>query len=128
MSDSAWKILVVDDEYVFCRSLKKYLEKKGYRVLVATDGSHALDLVAEESPVLLTLDIRMPGLNGYEVLKKLRQLAPEMPVVVITAVDVPRMEEMLEHSGAREVLQKPINLEQLGRIIADLLGAPEKPS
>ncbi|ADH87063.1 response regulator [Desulfurivibrio alkaliphilus] len=121
MSADKGKILIVDDEYVFCKSLKQYLDKIGYQAVVATSGEHALDLAQEEVPDLMTLDIRMPGLNGYEVLSRIRRLAPEMPVVVITAVDVPRMEEMLQHSGAQAVLHKPVNLEEVRRVLEQLL-------
>ncbi|MDF1615464.1 response regulator [Desulfurivibrio dismutans] len=125
MSADERKILIVDDEYAFCKSLKQYLDKLGYQAMVATNGEHALDLIREEAPELMTLDIRMPGINGYEVLNKVRHLAPEMRVVVVTAVDVPRMEEMLEHSGAHAVVHKPINLEELRRVIDKLLPAPQ---
>ena len=115
------KILIVDDEYAFCKALRKYLEKIGYEVLVATDGDHALDLIAEAAPDLMTLDIRMPGTNGYEVLNKAKHLAPATKIVVLTAVGVPSMEEKLEHSGAHAVLRKPVNLEQLRETVAGLL-------
>ena len=118
------KILVVDDEYSFCKSLRIFLEKSGYEVIVATNGEHALDIIKEDSPAIMTLDIRMPGMDGYEVLNKAKRLAPDLFIIVITAIDVPRMEELLEHSGAHVVLRKPINLGELSqtidRFLADL--------
>ena len=86
------KILVVDDEYVFCRSLKSFLDKLGFETLVATNGEHALDIVKEEKPAIMTLDIRMPGLNGYDVLQKVKRLYPDLFIIVVTAIDVPNME------------------------------------
>lgn len=115
------KIMVVDDEYAFCKSLKQFFAKLGFAVVIATNGEHALDLLAEERPDLMTLDIRMPGMDGYEVLNRAKHLAPEMPIVVITAIDLPRMEEMLERSGAQAVLRKPIDLRNLQNIVAQLL-------
>jgi len=115
------KILVVDDEYAFCKSLKQFFAKLGFAVVIATNGEHALDLIPEERPDLMTLDIRMPGMDGYETLNRVKHLAPEMPIVVITAVDVPRMEEMLERSGAQAVLRKPVDLHEVERTIMQLL-------
>jgi len=111
------KILIVDDEYAFCRSLKIFLKKLGFETLIATNGEHALDIVMEEKPAIMTLDIRMPGLNGYEILQKVKRLHPDLFIVVVTAIDVPNMEEMLEHSGAHALLRKPIDLQELSNTI-----------
>lgn len=120
MSDKK-TVLIVDDEYSFCKSLKTFLEKIGYEVLVTTNGEQALDLIKSERPAVMTLDIRMPGMDGYEVLQKAKRLNDTMPIVVITAIDVPRMEEMLERSGAHAILQKPIDLRELQATIQRLL-------
>ena len=115
------KILVVDDEYAFCKTLRQFFVKLNFEVVIATNGEHALDLIRDERPDLMTLDIRMPGLDGYEALNRAKHLAPEMPIVVITAVDVPRMEEMLERSGAQAVLRKPVVLHKVERTVKRLL-------
>lgn len=115
------KILIVDDEYTFGKSLKVFLEKKGYEVLVTTSGEQALDLLKEEKPALMTLDIRMPGMDGYEVLQKAKRINEDMYIIVVTAIDVPRMEEMLEHSGAHAVVQKPVDLKELSARMEELL-------
>ena len=116
------KILIVDDEYAFCRSLKIFLDKIGFEPLIATNGEHALDIVKEEKPAIMTLDIRMPGLNGYDILQKVKRLDPELFIIVITAIDVPNMEEMLEHSGAHALLHKPIDFQKLSDTIYGFVG------
>lgn len=116
------KILIVDDEYAFCRSLKLFLEKIGFQTLIATNGEHALDILKEEKPAIMTLDMRMPGLNGYEILQKVKRLHPELFIIVVTAIDVPNMEEMLEHSGAHALLRKPIDLQELSDTIYGFVG------
>ncbi len=63
------KILVVDDEYLVCRTIKEYLVRLGHEVMVTTNGEHALDLLREEGPDVMTLDMRMLGINGYYVLE-----------------------------------------------------------
>jgi len=116
------KILIVDDEYAFCRSLKIFLEKIGFVPLIATNGEHALDIVKDEKPAIMTLDIRMPGLNGYDILQKVKRQDPDLFIIVITAIDVPNMEEMLEHSGAHALLHKPIDLQKLSDAIYGFVG------
>ena len=120
MSNKA-KVLIVDDEYSFGKSLKTYLEKSGYEVLVTTSGEQALDIIRDEKPALMTLDIRMPGMDGYEVLQKAKRMQEDMKIIVVTAIDVPRMEEMLAHSGAHAVKQKPVDLQDLTAAIQSLL-------
>jgi DNA-binding response OmpR family regulator len=112
----------VDDEYAFCRSLKLFLEKIGFQALIATNGEHALDILKEEKPAIMTLDMRMPGLNGYDILQKVKRLHPELFIIVVTAIDVPNMEEMLEHSGAHALLRKPIDLQKLSDTIYGFVG------
>lgn len=116
------KILVVDDDYSFCKFLKEYLARLGYAVTISMNGEQALDLIREEKPDLMTLDIRMPGVNGYDILEKLRQETSPPQVVVISAIDTPEMEEQLTRSGAHAVLHKPVNLGDLGQTVKGLLG------
>ena len=116
------KILIVDDEYAFCRSLKIFLEKIGFQTIVTTNGEHALDILKEENPAIMTLDIRMPGLNGYDILQKVKRTHPDLFIIVITAIDVPKMEEMLEHSGAHALLRKPIDLQKLSDTLYGFVG------
>jgi len=115
-------ILIVDDEEAFCRSLKIFLEKIGFKALIATSGEQALDVLAEEKPAIMTLDMRMPGLDGYDVLQKVKRLDPDLFIIVITAINVPNMDEMLEHSGAHALLHKPIDLQKLSDTIYGFVG------
>ena len=85
------KILVVDNHPMVLKLITNLLEKDGYEVRAAGDG-------------LSALDIRMQGLNGYDILQKVKRLDPDLFIIVVTAIDVPNMEEMLEHSGAHALL------------------------
>ena len=116
------KILIVDDESAICMLLKTYLERLGFETFVATNGEQAFDILREENPAIMTLDMRMPGLNGYEVLQKVKRRHPELFIIVVTGIDVPNMEEMLEHSGAHALLHKPIDLQKLSDIICGFVG------
>ena len=121
------KVLIVDDESAICDLLKTYLEKLGFQAFIATNGEQALAILREEEPAIMTLDIRMPGLNGYEVLQKVKRRHPELFIIVVTGIDVPNMEEMLEHSGAHAILRKPVDLQKLSDAICELVGVCCKP-
>ncbi|MBI5177995.1 MAG: response regulator [Nitrospinae bacterium] len=113
MSGEKQKVLIVDDEYSFCKNLKTFLVKEGFDVQMTTNGEQALDMIRDEKPDLMTLDIRMPGMNGYEVLEKLRFDAKDLAVIVVSAIDIPDMEDRLMHAGAKAVVHKPVDLKLL---------------
>ncbi len=79
-----YRILVADDEAEIRDFLRLYLEKDGYEVLEASDGMEALEKVKKESPDLLILDIMMPGLDGYRVLRNIRE-SSNIPVIMLSA-------------------------------------------
>ncbi len=118
------KVLIVDDEYTFCKFLKAFLEKRNYQIIFTTNGEHALDIIKDESPDLMTLDIRMPGIDGYEVMKKAKTIVATMPIIIISAIDVPDMEESLKSKGASAVFTKPADLDQLLETIKKLTAVP----
>lgn len=113
------RVLIVDDEYLFCKNLREFLKKKGYAVDITTNGEQALDMVKESAYDVMTLDIRMPGLSGYEVLEKLKWDRKNMKIVVVSAIDIPDMEDRLIHAGADAVLRKPVDLARLVRSIEE---------
>jgi DNA-binding response OmpR family regulator len=113
----AGSILVVDDEPPIRELLKKYLSTRGYQVRVAAGGQQALDLVDQKSPDLIVLDVHMPGMNGIEVLRRLRAKNYAGGVLLLTAsVDETLLREGLE-LGSVDVLGKPVDLERLELVI-----------
>jgi len=116
------KILIVDDEYTFCKALKAFLEKNGFDTIFTTNGEQALDMIEEEKPDLMTLDIRMPGIDGIEVLERAKAIVPSLPVIVVSAIDMPKMVESLKTQGAREVFYKPVNLQELLKAVKEIAG------
>ena len=106
-------ILVVDDEAQLCDILTQYLSRHGYRVLSAQDGPTALSLAERERPHLIVLDINMPGMNGVEVLRKLRAKRYEGGVMMLTGVrDEDLLKEVLE-LGSIDIVGKPADLERI---------------
>jgi two-component system alkaline phosphatase synthesis response regulator PhoP len=84
-STAAKKVLVVDDEKDFLFTMEYWLKSKGYEVKTATDGFKALEAIKTFSPNIILLDINMPGMDGVETLKRIRDIDKDIPVIIITA-------------------------------------------
>jgi len=85
MDDKNIKVLVVDDEEDFRKLLSFWLNSKGYNVLAASDGSSAIQLVKEEKPDVVFMDLRMPVMDGIEAVKRIREFDKEVPIIIISA-------------------------------------------
>ena len=79
------QVLLVDDEPDFVESMSLWLESKGYSVAVASNGEQAIRTIKERTPHIVFLDIKMPGMDGIEVLKRIRVFNKKLPVIIITA-------------------------------------------
>lgn len=122
-------VLVVDDDEAICDTVEDGLHLAGYRTARAADGARALDLVGELRPDLVILDVNMPRLDGFKVLRRLRDSGSQVPVIVLTArherADVVNGLKL----GADDYVDKPFGLEELllrvgavlrrGRTVAD---------
>ena len=118
--DNARTILVVDDEESIRFLYKEELEDEGYRVITASDGEEALRKVRKDKPDLITLDIRMPGMDGIEVLHRIRDMDKEIPVIMSTAYGEYRNNFNVWASNA--YVTKTANLDELKENIRRLLG------
>jgi CheY-like chemotaxis protein len=110
-------ILVVDDEEAVGYVFERYLAIKGYRVSVATSGQQALERFQQEAPDLVITDYKMPGMNGDELLRRLRALRPGLPAVMISANPIevgPTLEQVV-------FFPKPVSLETLVRHLEAVL-------
>jgi len=81
------RVLIVDDDENIGRLYKEELEDEGYEVFLAPSGEEALRIFGEIKPDIVTLDIRMPGINGIEVLRKIKEFNNKLPVIMCTAYD-----------------------------------------
>ncbi|MBI2189170.1 MAG: sigma-54-dependent Fis family transcriptional regulator [Acidobacteria bacterium] len=100
-------ILIVDDEVAVCELLSRLLRRQGFVCINATDGQQALSVITRESVDLMLLDIRMPGLDGFEVLERARIVDPDLRVVMVTADGhVPDVVTAMRH-GAHDYVVKP---------------------
>ena len=116
-------ILVVDDEESIRFLYREELEDEGYRVITASDGEEALRKLRKEAPDLVTLDIRMPGMDGIEVLHLIREMDKEIPVIMSTAYGEYRNNFNVWASDA--YITKTANLDELKENIGRLLGEQE---
>jgi DNA-binding response OmpR family regulator len=110
-------ILVVDDESPVCELLQRFLSLRGYRVRAANDGPQALASVEQEVPRLIVLDMNMPGMNGVEVLRKLRERKYAGGVILLTTGQDDKLLEEALDLGSVDVMGKPVDLERLALAI-----------
>ena len=111
------KLLVVDDELGICDFLRGFFAERGYDVLIANRGEEALRLIAEEEPKIMLLDIRMPGMNGIEVLRKAKEEHPDMKIIMVTAIENDDMINLALQYGAEDYIIKPFSLEHLEKLV-----------
>ncbi|MBI3809247.1 MAG: response regulator [Nitrospirae bacterium] len=120
-------ILIVDDEPEIVELVGEFLERRGYRVKTAINGEDALALVEKKPPDLMLLDIYMPGMNGVDVLRRLKAQQSPVGVIMLTASQEERLLQEVLDLGAFDVLSKPVNLDQieLAVMVKLLLSAKE---
>jgi DNA-binding response OmpR family regulator len=108
-------ILVVDDEANIVDLAALYLEQEGFRVQSASDGAKALEMIARQPPALLVLDLMLPGVDGWEVCRRVRsgKVAPDLPIIMLTARDDDVDKIVGLELGADDYVIKPFNPREL---------------
>ena len=117
------RMLVVDDSPTICAVLGKMLRQDGYAVLKATDGKEAIELARNERPALIFLDIVMPGMNGFAVLRALRHdpLTRDIPIVMISGNPQATEQFYVQRFGADDFMQKPFDRDEVYLRIGQLV-------
>ena len=113
-------VLIVDDEAEFATTLAERLKLRGYEASVALDGESALKRLESVHADIVLLDVMLPGMHGIEVLRRIRELKPELPVILLTGQAGAKdgIEGMKQ--GARGYLGKPVDLGELLEVFASL--------
>jgi two-component system response regulator (stage 0 sporulation protein F) len=117
---SPLQVLVVDDEQSICLLLQDVLTRFGHNVATCQDGESALTVAQERSFDLILLDIRMPGMDGLEALRRLRRSQPEAMFVMITGYAKDDVIDQALQSGASACLCKPFSLAQVKKLLDDV--------
>ncbi len=112
------RILLIDDEIAFVRNVSELLKRRGYEVSIANSGMEGVRMLQENNCDVVVLDLRMPGLSGIEVLKKIRTEKKTAPEVIIMTgfATIDSATECLEH-GAFDLVSKPIKIQDLAERI-----------
>lgn len=107
------KILLLEDDYTYKESIKELLEEMGYEVDDFDDGEAALDALFEKSYQLALLDIRVPSIDGYEILKEVRKAKRDLPIILITSLTDINNLSLGYELGCNDYIRKPFSLKEL---------------
>jgi two-component system response regulator AtoC len=120
------RVLVIDDEIHMCESLCEILESEGLEAMHSTEPLKALQLISEKNVDLVFLDIKMPGMNGIDLLKCMKAVAPVTPIIIITGY--PSIDNIVQSMklGASNVFSKPPNIDSLIKEVKTLLDSRVK--
>ena len=122
------KILIVDDEPAIRFLISATLEDEGYELFEAADGLEASELIQENRPDLVILDVMMPGLTGYELCSRIKQdpVTQKIQVIMLTAKAQEQDKLQSRQAGADYYLRKPFSPMELTQVVADLLQKTEQ--
>src|SRR6201997_74497 len=120
-------ILIVDDDYELSDGIRAVLENQGHKVLQARDGQQGKNLVYQQRPDLVILDMMMPRMGGYPVLEHFKGKADAPPIIMITANEGSRHKAYAEYLGVIDYIRKPFAMERLLESVErGLSSTPEK--
>lgn len=111
------RVLLVDDEREFVQTLSERLELRDMGSAVAYDGESALTLVAEDDPEVMIIDLKMPGIDGMQILKQVKTTRPEIEVIVLTGHGSESDRKRCMQLGAFAYMQKPVDIDELSEIL-----------
>jgi len=124
MKSTAPYILVVDDEQDTCANLQDILTDLGYRVDVAYDGPSALELVEQKPYDVALLDLKMPGMDGLELYRRIKKLRAGTVAIIVTAYAASDTAQSALQAGAWEILPKPVDFPRLLALVEEVSGQP----
>jgi two-component system response regulator (stage 0 sporulation protein F) len=113
------KILIVDDQYGIRILLNEVLQKEGYETFQAANGVQALDLFAKHSPDLVLLDMKIPGMDGIEILKRMKEINENVKVIVMTAYGELDMIQETKELGALMHFAKPFDIDEIRQAVKE---------
>ncbi len=115
-------ILVVDDNQDLLETFAMILKRRGYQVQTAVNGISAVDKFKKQNFDVTLMDIVMPEMNGVDAFKKIKQMQPEAPIILMTAYSDEDLVQNAKDEGVRQILHKPIHIDQLIELINEVSG------
>lgn len=113
------KILIVDDQFGIRILLNEVLQKEGYDTFQAANGIQALEIVKEHSPDLVLLDMKIPGMDGIEILERMKEVEQDIRVIIMTAYGELDMIQKAKDLGALTHFSKPFDIEDIRRAVKE---------
>ena len=113
------RILIVEDDRLSMKLLSDFLSAHGFKILKTSEGLEAINLARDEHPDLILMDIRLPGISGFEVTRLLKQdnQTKAIPIIAVTAFATPGDEKKALESGCAAYITKPVKVDELLRTI-----------
>lgn len=120
------KILIVDDDVTITQLLKTLVKMEGHAPTTVNDSTRAIEIASSVNPDLITLDLMMPGLTGFELCELLHQdpKFANIPILIVSARDDPESKERALKAGAKDYLTKPFGADELMQKIKELTNSP----
>lgn len=117
--DGPKRIMLVDDEKEFVQTLSERLKTRQLDSSIAYSGEQALEMADQETPEVIVLDLMMPGIDGIETLRRLKQTHPDVEVIILTGHGSERERQAAEELGAFAYLRKPVDIDDLARVMRE---------
>ncbi|MGV1100538.1 response regulator [Thiovibrio sp. JS02] len=117
MTQEICRLLVVDDEAIVGKRLKQVFSKIGFEIETYTEAAPAMAAMAEKPFDVVVTDLKMDGMDGMEVLRRVRSMNPRTQVIIITGYASPETAELAQEQGVFEFLAKPFRLDELKQVI-----------
>ncbi|MDM5361362.1 two-component system response regulator (stage 0 sporulation protein F) [Peribacillus sp. B2I2] len=115
------KILIVDDQFGIRILLNEVLHKEGYETFQAANGIQALEVLNNHSPDLVLLDMKIPGMDGIEILKRMKVVEPDIRVIIMTAYGELDMIQEAKDLGAMTHFAKPFDIDDIRKAVREYL-------
>lgn len=119
-------IILIDDDRAWCEAAVALFRTEGFDVETAGDGQHGLELLDDCAPVLVILDVHLPRLSGFDLLRELRRRGQQVPILMVSSEDQAGLMAQALDEGASSFLRKPIAADLLLRAVRRLIGSPEQ--
>ena len=121
-------VLVIDDEEKICWAFEQFLTEEGYCPLVAQNAEEGLRQIEKKNPDIVFLDVRLPGMNGFDALKRIKAHNPGIVVILITAYPNSLFTIESQQLGVYDYLIKPIDLDEAQRVLESAINVRERES